>query len=73
MIDMSRLDEGLARHAPVMEAVSSQAFLFFDQERLGSKLADSGRNRETRSSSPNDSNVIVKSGHEAPPFYSSQP
>ncbi len=58
MIDLSGSDERFAGNAPVVEAVTSQKILLFNEKRPSTKLGGSGRDGET--CSPRTYNAHIK-------------
>jgi len=65
--DVGRPDEGLARDAPVMEAVAAERVLLFDQQGLCAEARRPGRHGQAARPSADHADVEIIPGHLIPP------
>jgi len=63
VIDMGGLEQGLARHAAVVETIAAQRCFLFHQQGLGPELRRAGGHREPCGAAADDAEVVLIVGH----------
>ena len=63
VVNMGRMNQGLAGHASKVETIASQFLFLFDEQGLCAQLGGAGGDRQSGGSSTDDAYIIVVGVH----------